>query len=276
MLGVKRIFTLKRKDVSFNRILKAIIIRVKYIFQIIEYFLPFGFYARNRRELKSFKDLHKGKRCFIIATGPSLKDINFDLLRDEYLITMNRGYMIEEKFNILPNYLMCIDHKTQLKQFRNEYNDLNHIPTFYDFRLHRLFDKIPNRYFILTRFSPKFISDNGTIFGNGKSVTYTCIQFAYYLGFKEVYLIGKDHSYNTSAMPGTSVEVKENTQNHFIKGYYNKKQIFDAPDYTTEEFAYQVGLSHFQKNKRTIFDATVNGKLEVFPKVKLEEIFNKL
>ena len=50
--------------------------------------------------------------------------------------------MLENKFGVSLNYLMCIDNKTQLKQFTENYNNLTHIPTFYDFRLHKLFDKI--------------------------------------------------------------------------------------------------------------------------------------
>ena len=127
------------------------------------------------------------------------------------------------------------------------YNKLTHIPTFYDFRLRSLFDKIPNRYFVLTRFSPRFISDNGSIFGNGKSVAYTCIQLAYYLGYSEVFLIGKDHSYKTQEKPGTAIKIESDTQNHFFKGYYNMDQIYDAPDYLGEEFAYKVALDHYTK-----------------------------
>ncbi len=275
MLGLKRILQYGRKDITFKRVLIALYTRINFLFQIATYFLPFGFYASNRRKIMQLKDINKGKRCFIVATGPSLNKVNFDLLKNEDLISMNRGYVIEDKFNISIKYHMCIDNKTQLKQFRENYNDLTHIPTFYDFRLHSLFDKIPNRYFVLTRFSPRFMSDNGSVFGNGKSVTYTCIQLAYHLGYSEVYLIGKDHSYSTKAKPGTSVKVGSDTQNHFFKGYYNKKQIYDAPDYSGEEFAYKVALDHYTKNNSLIMDATIGGKLDVFPKVKFEDIFKE-
>lgn len=275
MLGIQRILSIKIRDVSLKRVLFALFRRIKFLFILIEYFLPFGFYARNRKKIKKLQNTNKGKRCFVVATGPSLNKVDFDLLKNEDLISMNRGYMIEDKFDISLKYLMCIDNKTQLNQFTENYNDLTHIPTFYDFRLHKLFDKGPNRYFVLTRFSPKFMNANGSIFGNGKSVTYTCIQLAYHLGYSEVYLIGKDHSYSTNAVAGTAVKVGSDTQNHFFKGYYKKKQIYDAPDYSGEEFAYKVALDYYTKNNRLIMDATIGGKLDVFPKVKFEEIFQE-
>ena len=39
---------------------------------------------------EQYKDIHKGKRVFLIANGPSLKDTNLDLLKDEITIAMNR------------------------------------------------------------------------------------------------------------------------------------------------------------------------------------------
>lgn len=274
MLGIQRILSIKIRDVSLKRVLFALFRRIKFLFILIEYFLPFGFYLENRNKIKSLRNSNVGKRCFIVATGPSLNKINFEYLNNEMLISMNKGYLIEDKFDVTLNYLMCIDNKTQLKQFTKEYDDLVHIPTFYDFRLHKLFKKTSKRVFILNRFSPKFISKNGTVFGNGKSVTYNCIQLAFYLGYSEVYLIGKDHSYKTNYRPGESVKVDEKTDNHFTKSYYKNNNIYDAPDFTTEEFAYKVALDHFTKNRRLIMDATINGKLEVFPKVNFDKIFS--
>ena len=257
MLGIKRILSIKIRDITLKRVVLALIRRIKFLFLMIEYYLPYGFYLENRNKIKALRNSNTGKRCFIVATGPSLNKINFEYLKSEVLISMNKGYLIEDKFDVTLNYLMCIDNKTQLKQFKKDYDELVHIPTFYDFRLHKLFKKISNRFFILSRFSPKFISINGTVFGNGKSVTYNCIQLAFYLGYSEVYLIGKDHSYKTNYKPGESVKVNDKTENHFIKSYYKKTNVYDAPDFTTEEFAYKVALNHFKKNRRLIMATTV-------------------
>ena len=34
--------------------------------------------------IKKYKDLHKGKRCFIIASGPSLRIEDLERLKNEY------------------------------------------------------------------------------------------------------------------------------------------------------------------------------------------------
>ena len=39
--------------------------------------------------LKMYKDIHKGERCFIIATGPSLTMEDLEALKSEYTFGMN-------------------------------------------------------------------------------------------------------------------------------------------------------------------------------------------
>ena len=99
------------------------------------------------------------------------------------------------------------------------------------------------------------------------------IQLAYHMGFSEVYLIGKDHSYSTKESAGSGIISSGEESNHFVSGYYRKGQNWDAPDYVGEERAYHLALRHFTKNGRFIYDATVNGNLEVFPKVEFNSLF---
>lgn len=37
-----------------------------------------------------FHNMHLGERCFVLGNGPSLKDVNFSLLKDEFVFTCNR------------------------------------------------------------------------------------------------------------------------------------------------------------------------------------------
>ena len=61
------------------------------------------------------KNLHKGKRCFIVGTGSSLDDIDLSLLKDEITIGIN---LILLKEDFVPNYLCVAD--TQV--LKNHYN----------------------------------------------------------------------------------------------------------------------------------------------------------
>lgn len=272
MLVLKRVLNIKRENIYPTRIAKAILRRIKDIPRVISWNLPVGFAKFNRNRLKQFHNIHKGKRVFILANGPSLKQMDFGKLKEEITIGMNRIYLLKEENGFLPNYLASIAEKTQLEQFNEDFNKLD-ITCFFPWDYHRKMSKKPNQFFIKGRFSPKFVTDLTKRIGSGKSVTYACIQIAYYMGFDEVYLIGKDHSYNTDARTGTYFVSDGNESNHFIKGYYKSGMVWDAPDYETEEFVYSISKSAFEKNGRKIFDATINGKLDVFKKIDFNSLF---
>jgi hypothetical protein len=271
---LKRIKSIKKEDLSFLRIINAIFRRIYYIPQRFIYYIPFGFYQRNRKNLKSFNNIHKGERCFIIANGPSLKHVDFSLLENEFTIGMNRIYLMKEQNGFTPNYLACIDEKSQINQFHEEFNKVE-IPCFFNFKLRNKFSKLSNQNFVLGKFSQSFAKGISKAYGNGKSVTYTAIQLAFYMGFKEVYIIGKDHSYNTAQKAGTGIKSDGDENNHFIKGYYKKGQNWDAPDLFGEELAYKIARNEFEKNNRKILDATVDGKLQVFEKIDFFSLFVK-
>ncbi len=272
--SIKRILQIKREDIYLKRILLAIKGRLTQIPHVLLYYSPFKFYVENRNRLAKYQDIHKGKRCFVIANGPSLKNIDFNLLKDEYTIGMNRVYLMKEQNGFMPNYLACIDVKSQILQFHEEMDQLD-IPCFFNFRLRHKFSKKRNQYFILGRFSSEFSTDiTKKRFGNGKSVTYTAIQLAFQMGFSEVYLIGKDHFYKTKAAAGVGIKSDGNEDNHFIKGYYKPGQNWDAPDYASEEFAYKLAREAFEKSGRVIKDATIDGKLNVFEKIDFYSLFN--
>ena len=269
-----RVWSLNKEDVYFSRIVKAILRRIIYVPQVVMFYLPFGFYRRNRIKLKGFHNIHKGERCFIIANGPSLEHIDFSLLKKEHTIGMNRIYLLKDKIDFMPDYLCCIDEKSQILQFHQEYDNVE-TTCFFNFKLRKKFSRSVNQNFIIGKFSQSFGSGLAKAFGNGKSVTYTAIQLAYFMGFSEVYIVGKDHNYNTAERAGTSIKSSGKEKNHFIPGYYKKGQNWDAPDLAGEEKAYEIANKHFSENDRIIKDATEDGNLEIFEKVKFTTLFEK-
>lgn len=273
MHALRRLASLNREDITAKRVLLAILRRIADIPHLIAWYSPVGFAKANRQRLKRLRNAHRGKRCFIVANGPSLKRVDFSKLKNEYTIGMNRIYLMKGVNGFMPNYLVSIDKECQLLQFTEEY-DRTQVPSFYNWDLRGLFSKSDNQIFIKGRFSPAFSKDIAEErMGNGKSVTYACIQLAFHLGFEEVYLIGKDHSYNTDEKAGEGIESTGNEGNHFIKGYYKKGMRWDAPDYLSEEYAYKLAREAFEQEGRVIMDATPGGKLDVFEKVDFESLF---
>lgn len=273
--NIKRLLSLDPKDITISRIMKALLRRIVDIPHRIAWYLPWGFAEENRKKLIELKNIHLGKRCFIIANGPSLKHIDFSLLKNEITIGMNRVYLMKDVNGFEPNYLACIDKKSQLLQFTNEYDNLKTI-NFYNWDLRHIFKNKNKHIFLKERLNPKFSKDLlKEPFGSGKSVTYVCMQLAYFMGFNEVYLIGKDHSYDINAKAGAGIKSTGAEDNHFIKGYYKPGMNWDAPDYKSEEYAYKIAKKEYEKVGGVIKDATINGCLDIFEKIDFYSLFSK-
>jgi len=229
-------------------------------------------YVENKEKILKFKDIHKGDRCFIIANGPSLKNMDLSLLKNEITIGMNRIHLMKDINGFVPTYVVVADIDIQLKQFTQEYNDVQ-LTRFYNWNARGLFNNVENLMFFKESFQPEFQSDFTKKIGTGKSVTYSCLQLAFYMGFKEVILIGKDHSYNISGTPHKSVESTGKEDNHFIKGYFKKGMKWDIPDYVGEEYSYRLAKRAYEEIGGQILDATIGGKLLVFNKVNFSDLF---
>jgi hypothetical protein len=272
--SIKRFFFLKKNGgISWGRVFTAILRRLKYTPHSIYYFFPFGFPLKNRKNIKKYRDIHKGRRCFIIANGPSLNKINFDELKDEITIGMNRIYLMEKENGFKSKYIVCVDIKTQLSQFRDEYDQVD-VKCFYDWGSQCNFSKSKNQMFILKKGSPSFSKNLINGFGNTTSVTYAAIQLAHFMGCTEVYIIGKDHFYNTQADAFKDLISDGKESNHFINGYYKAGMIWTAPDYKSEEYAYSIARKIYEADNRIIKDATIGGKLQIFEKIDFYSLFN--
>lgn len=107
--------------------------------------------------------------------------------------------------------------------------------------------------------------------GSAGTVTYAALQFAYYLGANPVILFGVDHSFLCQGIPNEIVKAKGNDKNHFDPNYFSNGQKWGLPNLTVSELAYRKAKEIFEKNKKTIYDATIGGKLQVFPKISVQE-----
>jgi hypothetical protein len=87
-----------------------------------------------------------------------------------------------------------------------------------------------------------------------------------------VILIGVDHSFTASGTPNRLVTATTSDVNHFDANYFGPGVRWELPDLKMSEVAYQLAREHFEAHGREIVDATVGGKLTVFPKVNYESV----
>ncbi|MDO9546565.1 MAG: DUF115 domain-containing protein [Pelolinea sp.] len=224
--------------------------------------------------IRSFQNKYVGERCFIIGNGPSLRDTDMKKLENEYTFGMNRIFLMFSELGFKTSFLVSINDLV-IEQSRDEIKNVD-IPTFVSWRARRWLDPQENLHYLYTTYTgKKFAKDATKRLWEGATVTYSCLQLAYYMGFSKAILIGVDHSFATKGKPNTTIESAGDDPNHFHPGYFGKGFRWQLPDLDTSEIGYCLARDTFQKNGREIVDATVGGKLTVFPKVDYLSLFDE-
>jgi len=224
-----------------------------------------------RKDLEKFQDIHKGEDCFIIGNGPSLNKTNLDLLNGFYVFGLNKIHLIFEKYAIDLSYHVAVNplviDQTKPQLEKNIYK----CPSFLSFIASREIDnKLGNIYKLLTNAQWSFYHDITNPICEGYTVTYVALQIAYYMGFKNVYLIGMDHNFIQKGKANEEQYYKDEDVNHFHPDYF-KGQQWHLADLEGNEVSYALAKHQFHAANRKIFDATVEGKLQVFEKIDFED-----
>jgi len=228
----------------------------------------------SRRDLARLKNSLRGRRCFILGNGPSLRQTDLKLLRDEFTFGLNRVYLLFPDLGFATTYLVAVNDLV-LEQCASEIvAQPSH--KFLPWGMRRsLPGGLPaDLTFIQTQgLRPGFCRDARRSMWEGATVTFVALQLAYHIGFQEAILVGVDHSFTTQGKPHETVVSQGNDPNHFAPDYFGKGFRWQLPDLPSSERAYRLARQAFEADGRTVLDATIGGKLTVFPKVEYESLF---
>ena len=216
-------------------------------------------------KLKQYKNIHKGKRCFIVGTGPSLRMEDLEAIKGELSFSVNSIVLSFGDTTWRPDYYAIQDSfgyeklKTAIKTanmpvvfngrsdktMTPKMNGIDYIP----FPLNLLDHGKPGVHH-LNRFSRNAYA----VVYAGHSITYSCIELAVYMGFSEIVLLGVDCDYSKSVnhVKAYSTQNDKNAAFLMMKSYVKAKKFAD-------------------RHKIRILNATRNGKMDIFEKVALEE-----
>jgi hypothetical protein len=228
------------------------------------------------RRLTALKDIHRGKRAFVIANGPSLKQIDMSRLKNEFTFGMNRIYLMFPELGFSTTYLTVVNDLV-IEQTASDLAALS-LPKFIAWRSRRRFGsdlpiaQLPT--FLYTSYTGRRFSRDvrGRVW-EGATVTNVTLQLAFHMGFQQVILIGVDHNYTAVGKPNTTVVSQGDDPNHFSTSYFGKGFRWQLPDLETNEVGYAMAREAYQKAGREVLDATVGGKLTIFPKVDYDSLF---
>lgn len=227
--------------------------------------------------LKKYNNIHRGERCFIVATGPSLTIADLDRLKDECTFSMNSIYVSYEKTTWRPDYYVIQDpfvYEKIYSQLQSSDYDAMFVGTFAAdrfpllagnnvnvFPLDLLWQQFPNM-----PYHTKFSSNIYSRVYSGYNVAYSALQIAVYMGFSEIYLLGADCDY-LQDKKYFAEDKNRGEERYFTKKFYASN---------TDKFlcAYEVAKQYAEQNNIKIYNATRGGKLEVFPRVDFDTLFH--
>ncbi len=230
----------------------------------------------SMQRLRQLKDRYKGQRAFIIGNGPSLRQTDVSQLKGEHTFGMNRVYLAFEDWGFHTTFLVSVNDLV-IEQCAAEMLALP-MPLFIAWRSRRHFpahlptSRLPT--FLYTTYTgPRFARDARFRLWEGATVTYVCLQLAFHMGFQQVILIGVDHNFVTQGRANTMIVSQGDDPNHFSPAYFGKGFRWQLPDLETSERAYALAHQVYQAAGREVLDATVGGKLNIFPKVDYNSLF---
>lgn len=224
------------------------------------------------RKLNQLRGSHQGERCVIIGNGPSLKNTDLTRLKEVFTIGMNRFYMAFEELGFATSLLLTVNDLV-IEQCAQDLRQLP-IPTFVSWRGRKYIQPSANLHYLYTSYIlPRFSGDATGRLWEGATVTFVAMQLAYFMGFKQVILIGVDHNFTTKGTPNTTVVSTGDDPNHFNPAYFGKGFRWQLPDLETSEIGYSMAKTAYENSGREILDATVGGKLTIFPKVDFNTLF---
>lgn len=219
--------------------------------------------------LRRMKDCYKGRRAFIVATGPSLTIEDVEKLEGEITFGVNSIAKIIDKTEWRPTYLgiqdpfvyekledtICNNFKTNVLAgdwLLDYYTVPDEYILFPCMLNHKLY---MNRY---KEYNTKYSDDAYAVVYDGYSITYSMIQIATYMGINEIYLLGCDCNY------------PKGEKNHFIEsGFVDKRAYLNG---VRMNAGYRVAKKYADDNGISIINCTRGGMLEVFPRKDLDEV----
>jgi len=210
-----------------------------------------------------------------LCSGPSLNKVDFDEVTRHGIVTfgLNKINLLFSRTKFRPSVIVAVNPHV-LEQNARFYNKTN-LPLFLDSEGRKWVKFRNNIHFLhLAGVNRQFARDCSISVKQGHTVTYVAMQLAFHVGFKNVALVGCDHSFATNGRANKTVISGERDPNHFDPHYFAGGVKWHLPDLTASELHYQVARDTFERHGRKIVNCTDGGKLEVFERQTLGKFLN--
>ncbi|MCV6639573.1 6-hydroxymethylpterin diphosphokinase MptE-like protein [Candidatus Albibeggiatoa sp. nov. NOAA] len=233
-------------------------------------------------QLAQFKNIHQYEKALLLCNGSSLNKVDFSRIDTTKvkLFGLNKIFLGFDKFAIKPDYLVAVNKKV-LEQSAEKYNNLDIVKFISNRVSPQLIPENPYTHYINTTNIPKtrerFSKNICEYVHEGWTVTHAALQIIYYMGFGEVYIVGMDHyfSQHIKGQENRASYIKGDDNDHFDPKYFGHGQSWDLPDLVNSEISYQAALDAYQSDGRKIYDCTINGACQIFPKMPVQLLYTQ-
>ncbi|WP_339386212.1 hypothetical protein [Vibrio caribbeanicus] len=247
----------------------------------------FGKYDFMKKNIE-LKDKYSGKRGFLVANGPSINNQNLKLLKDEVTFFVNRSFLHADYEYIQPTFHIFVDNKLASGEWDIEFLDivieknpsviflLNakwfHLEKFQKYKNDPRFNIYWVDMRLFTTPYDKYRKIDLTKITYGAAVTGVAKMSMVYMGFKDIYFLGKEGNGLCHELIGT------NSHFYGVNPENSKKSITDI-----YKDLYSMSLSiknwtYFSKYcKRigvNIYNCTEGGIFDMFERRKYEDVMD--
>lgn len=197
---------------------------VYFVYYFLVHYVPrcvrflFIYITRNHnpkyhfKEIRKYKNIHKGKRCFIVATAPSLCVEDLNMITNEYSFGVNSIVNVFDKTEWRPTYYGVQDsgvekvkdkilkHRSEIQEFFVGISPVKAmIPHFGCEEVNYLLNILDHDR-RGTKHILKTTDKADHYLYDGFSITYSMIELAMYMGFTKIILLGVDCDYSGSQL----------------------------------------------------------------------------
>ena len=252
-----------------------------------------GILKRMQARIRPWKDRYKGERCFCIGNGPSLKDTPLHLLNNEYTFGLNRIAKIYPMTTWRPSFYVNVTIAVMDGGWASDAKEaMKDTPSFVGYgNLPYVMDSDAGHITIPPHIFPISISEQvrhgkpylgawsydiaENISKYGSSML-SVMQVAVYMGFNPLIMVGCDLRWDAFDYH------EDKDPNHFSDDYWGRmnlggKEIPVTP-HQAKRYTDDARASHILAKMACdevgvkIYNATIGGELEIYPRVDFMQI----
>ena len=273
----------KGEKMKLKKIVKICLKKTEIILSLSAFVLS-GTGRRNRDRLENLRGTYRGKRCFIICNGPSLRadDLTKIYEHGDLSIGMNAIAMIYDQTPWRPDFLSATDavaftkkNKELIKNCACGYKlyDQTHFLKSLGAKENKLYLSFNESLGLLD--NPQFSDDATKKLPSIGTSAYAVIEFAAFLGCTEMYILGCDMSYAVNLNRDGTITYNDSGKDHFC----NKENDYAVSSNIVPALTWQIEIAFDAASKFAkeyginIYNATRGGNLESFERVDFDTLF---